>query len=642
MNAIQKYVEKIDRLNMKRIINMLIISILVGGILNGCGEMTKEQIVENMYQTKVDSVTINMEFELDIDGTVKDKDMSTDIQAELTIRAKDILSSMVMGIDGSAEYDFQNGKIHDEIPIEVYETNESSQKIYFKSPNNQDYSYLELFYQNEKLTFGQDAREGIKDYWHKANLMSDKEVINDVECYVFEYQPSGTDMIDIIDTILSAESKKETWDAIRNNLEEEYGVLLEQALDEADISIKAFVAVDSYYIKRIELSIADVSLGEIAINQFLINLEMSDEDSTEFDIPVDDLLNCKEYGYIDNDAKKAAEELKKTYDEYARRYALCDSDGNEMYTFVLPEECNLLMQSDTGSFYVLDTHYKGVYYRISISDYLCSEIWEYIHSGHCSYEDSRDDFQCEYELLELQGHEIYKAEYSYTSKETGDHYEKFVIFVPYKSQYGTMNHLEIEVNDNLFENWDEYGKKLLCVILDFKEEKVEEPQMSDWLMYINQVTKAGPFSEFTRYYHLRNDKGDDVFKMFIPEEYYVVDNTSYTMAEILYGRDETKAIYVNAWYSQDATNELTYAFTGVNNDKSKTYDIIMETIEDHEIYFLHSYEAGDKWGDIYYVVFRADPDAVDSYYVQMNISPELGREWDNGFKDDVYKMIGVK
>lgn len=72
--------------------------------LNGCGKVSPQKIIDNMYSVSVDSVTIDMEFDLDVYGSVKGNDMSTEILADLTIKSKDIQSSMITGIEGDVTW----------------------------------------------------------------------------------------------------------------------------------------------------------------------------------------------------------------------------------------------------------------------------------------------------------------------------------------------------------------------------------------------------------------------------------------------------------------------------------------------------------------------------------------------------------
>lgn len=608
--------------------------------LNGCGKVSPQKIIDNMYSVSVDSVTIDMEFDLDVYGSVKGNDMSTEILADLTIKSKDIQSSMITGIEGDVTYDFLDGQLHDIMPVEAYVTNDSSQKIYFSLSEGQGFKYAEGINKCERISFGADSKGVIRQYWDKAQLSPVDKNVDGEKCYVFTYDFCGVEVVNIIDAITTAEEKKDKWDAIRKNLEEEYHVSLEQVFDEASISTKAYVSSETYYIKKFELVIEDVDLGEFSLNHLNIYMDMSDENNTDIDIPTDELKNSKYY----KEKEKQTIGADGAYNEYTRRFYLCDGDENVEYTLALPVDCKMLTYSDEGSFFNIDAYHDGVYYRIEVSDFLCSDIWEYMHTGRNRYEEYREDVQCDYEIVDLNGIQVYKVFYSYVYIKDQAYYDQYVIFVPYKNQYGVMNHLEIEVNDYFIENWDTYSKYLLYTMLSVDEvdEEAKDPEMSDWLTYIRQLCTVGPYSEFSGVYHLCNNNGEDIFDFNIQSPYRVKDISTDTIAEIWYGNDSAKMIYVNSWQSTDATNELSVAFKGVNNDCNKEYECSQEAVGDYQIYFLHSCETDNQWSDMYYVVFQAEPNQVGSYYIQMSISPELGREWDNGFKEELYKMLGVK
>jgi len=485
-------------------------------MLTGCGAPKVETLVDGMYDTETTSgkcaVVLDVDFSAEYDG----EEVAAKINADLNVDVQDAddVENMSAAITGKVSYDIMDGLLEGEYKkLEAYVvTEDDEQTVYFKDPEDDNYYYMTN--PIEEQTGAELSEKDIKkiqdagkELWYKAEVAKKTEEVGGEKCYVLTMTPSGEDYIQLMDSVAKVMDMDDDWNDMCDEFEEEYDVSMADVLDNANIQFTAYVSQKNKYMVGVEVDMSGIDvegmldvLGdaldemdvdpddiEVNIKALSFSIIMSDINNTEVEIPKKVTKDAEEYnpfGYsmpvddplddpiddpIDDPVDDPVDEpTAEYYNEKTGEFVLCDYDGREIYTFLVPEGFNMSYASDDGTYYsLLDDDYEDYY---TITNYAPYYLEEYILEDEMPDEDFYPNFECNYSMETVDGVDLVEVEATYDD----DFYDEgvakyYYLFIGYEDQYGDYRYIAISMTEDMYDaDWDQTSAEIIEMLqLDY-------------------------------------------------------------------------------------------------------------------------------------------------------------------------------
>ena len=268
---------------MRKYIIFILEVLLMMAVFSGCKDENITQLVDRMYNTKVDSEKINVNYNIDLIANIDENDYNLITNGNALIEASglDKKENILLYGNGNLNYDLF-GLITENRDFKVHlETKESTVSIeYFDNTDKQwhkkDYDFTDkdspfTYYEKNHI------KELYKEICTKSKLEKVTKKIGDEECYVLKKSLSRSDYNEIADSI-SQKYQTSYYDELETVVNENCKCELDDILNFVKVDIITYISKENGYLAGIE---ADFSKTDI--NGIFKALGMNQDENIKFD-----------------------------------------------------------------------------------------------------------------------------------------------------------------------------------------------------------------------------------------------------------------------------------------------------------------------------------------------------------------------
>lgn len=466
---------------------------VMAGALTACGAPKLEDVVEGMYDTEIESATVeysaDIEVSADVDGDDYSCSASVGFNAQVA-NATDLEEMQVYVGDITLDYDLGDelqdladmflGDVDDMLDmvsdVEAYVMMDE-EKAYFINPEDGEWYYAEVSTDDlEDAGFDLDeltsAKKSVKDLLLKnAEIGKKTEEVNGETCYVLTMTLTGEALGDYMEDMfeqadMDMDDLEDALDELDTSLDDMYEAMkydftyyvskdnkyLVKSLGSCTIDFADFMgdAMEDEDIEELtmsfsmEMSMTDINNTEVSLDKKAKNAtdiaEMTVvvepvEPEDPIEDPIDDPVE------VDNDVND--------FLNSDNSYNLTDWNDNFIKTVYCVKGFDFSYGSDYGSYVSYEDDDWNSY---TVETYLDSYIVNYMEDGEIPFDPDDEDryydkWECEYrELGELStGETVTFAKTSYIYKDSEYEYGYMYLFIPYEDSWGDDEYITIEM-----------------------------------------------------------------------------------------------------------------------------------------------------------------------------------------------------
>lgn len=224
-------------------------------MLTGCGTPKANELVDKMYDAKMDSYTADASFDFAV--TIKaDSDMSVKANGDFTVEQQGTENAVVHA-DGKVSYDLL-GFLKDSNKVETYTEIDGKNTAAYYSVDGEDWTVETS--ESAGVDIDADLLEKIKssskEFFYKGTVDGKTTKVSDVECYVLTIDGTAADFKPIVD--IMCEESDELKDALNDS-----DVKFEDVAKHIPVKATMYVSKKDSYIMAADIDMSGIDIDGI-------------------------------------------------------------------------------------------------------------------------------------------------------------------------------------------------------------------------------------------------------------------------------------------------------------------------------------------------------------------------------------------
>lgn len=270
--------------------------VLSVAMLTGCGAPKIEDVVDKMYDTKMDSYTAEMSFDVNVNIKADGEKMPIKASGSFNVEQQGAdMKEATAHIDGSVKYDLL-GFMKDSNKIEAYLSAEDEEATVYYSIDGDDWYYTT----GDMSDAGVDEKlvgkltDASKEFWYTGSVDAKTEKVGGEDCYVITIDGTAADCKPVVDVL--TKNVDEFAD-----LMDEMDVDFEAIAQYFPVKVKAYASKKNGYMMGYDLDMSGVDFEGLCDELDMDMEDLGDAMGVELEsVTVDSLTISMTYSNVNN------------------------------------------------------------------------------------------------------------------------------------------------------------------------------------------------------------------------------------------------------------------------------------------------------------------------------------------------------